>query len=115
MVAKTTRVWVLYRANDRHGQMSDDPGKDLEGFATVRDATRILGQRFAFGHGNTFWTHPDRQDERAWTDWPDASKDTAHAYVWLGPDYIGNEPDATSEPTERWNPKGLLGVQRIRF
>lgn len=115
MTAKTTRVWVLYRANERHAQGCADPGLDLEGFATVRDATRILGKRFALGTGNAFFAHPDRQADCAWTDWADADKATAYADVWLGPERVGREPDATSQPDERWTHTGLLGVQRTRY
>lgn len=115
MVSKTTRVWVLYRASERHAQDGTDPGMDLEGFATVRDATRILGQRFALGHGSAFYVHPDRQADRNWTDWPDADKDTCYAEVWLGPDRVGQQPDAASQPDERWTQAGLLGVERTRY
>lgn len=116
MVArKTTRVWVLYRANDRHAQGESDPGLALEGFATVRDAQRILGQRFALGHGSVFYVHPDRQADLDWTDWPDADKATAYAEVWLGPDRVGQQPDATSQPDERWTHKALLGVNRTPY
>lgn len=116
MVArKTTRVWVLYRANANAAQSTSDPGLELEGFATVRDAERVLGKRFALGHGTVFYVHPDRQADRDWTDWPDTDKATAHAEVWLGPDRVGVEPDATSQPDERWTPRQLIGVQRTRY
>lgn len=116
---KTIRVWVLYRANERHAQGSSDPGLELEGFTTVRDATRILGQRFALGHGITYYVHPDREADRQWTDWADADKDTTFAEVWLyanHPDMPpGWVPDATSEPDEKWKQSGLLGVERTRY
>lgn len=115
MVAKTTRVWVLYRASERHAQGCADPGMDLEGFATVRDATRILGHRFALDQSTAFYVHPDRQADRHWTHWPDADKATAYAEVWLGPERVGQEPDATSQPDERWTHTGLLGVERTRY
>lgn len=110
------RVWVLYRANDRHAQGCADPGLELEGFATIRDALRIIGSRFALGQGDTFYTHPDRHKDRRYTDWPDADKFAASASVWLLANHMGQppgwEPDATSHPDERWTHKGLLGVDR---
>lgn len=113
------KVWVLFRQSDRTHQAADDPGLDLEGFPTIREATKTIGARFGTRQGDTFYVHPDRADEDGYAEWPDMDKATAHAAVWLKaqhPDVPpGWEPDATSEPDERWTPKGLLGVERTRY
>jgi hypothetical protein len=116
---KTIRVWVLFRANPRHAQGAADPGLELEGFTTVRDAKRIIGQRIALGTGTAYYVHPDREADRQWTHWADNDKDTAYAEVWLYAHHTdtppGWEPDATSQPDEKWTHKGLLGVERTPY
>lgn len=113
------RVWVLFRQHDRADQGSDDPGRDLEGFMTVRDALLTVGHRFGTRQGTMFYTHPDRADEDNYQAFPDLDKATGYAAVWLKANHPdvppGWEPDATSQPDERWTAKGLLGVERTPY
>jgi hypothetical protein len=110
------RVWVLFRQHDRVSQGADDPGLDLEGFPTIKAATTAIGRRFGVRQGDTAYLHPDRVQEDGYQEWPDLDKSTAHAEVWLRVNYPdqppGWQPDATSQPCERWTPHGLLGVTR---
>lgn len=112
----TTRVWVLFRQHERAAQGADDPGLDLEGFPTIGAATKAIGARFGTRQGETYYVHPDRADEDGYQEWPDLDKQQAYAEVWLlreHPDVPpGWQPDATSQPDERWTPSGLLGVER---
>lgn len=113
------KVWVLFRQHGRASQGADDPGLELEGFATIRDATALIGERFSSRQGETFYLHPDRADEDGYREWPDLDKATAHAEVWLASEHPdvppGWQPDATSEPDERWTPRGIQRVERTRY
>lgn len=115
MTDRPPTVWVLFRQSERAAQLADDPGLDLEGFPTIKEATVAIGRRFGIRQGDTFFVHPDR-DPEGYQEWPDLDKATAYAEVWLKREHPdvppGWEPDATSQPDERWTPSGLLGVER---
>lgn len=110
------RVWVLFRQDERAAQGTDDPAYDLEGFPTIKAATTAIGARFGTRQGETYYVHPDRADEEGYAEWPGMDRATAYAEVWIKANHPdtppGWEPDATSQPDERWTRKGLLGVER---
>lgn len=115
------KVWLLYRQHDRVAQGVDDPGMDLEGFPSIGDAVQEITTRIQSGYGTTRYLHPDRADQEPERDWVDNDRAKAYAAVWLAQNYPpedmppGWQPDATSEPDERWTlgPRG--GIHRDRY
>lgn len=111
-------VWALFRQHDRAAQATDDPGLDLEGFATIGDAAELLTGRLANGTGRAYYLHPDREADGANVQWPDHDPHQAHALVWVAAHHDnrhpGWQPDATSEPDERWTVGPRGGLRRAR-
>lgn len=111
-------VWALFRQHDRASQTSADPGLDLEGFATITDAADMLTSRLATGQGRAYYLHPDREGHGKHPHWPDHDPGQAHALVWLATHHTdrhaGWQPDATSEPDERWTVGPRGGLRRAR-